>query len=72
MFGFKVDRALVVKTGVKSGAVIEGFDVIEDRSTSLGEAVEAMMVDELVFEAAKKRLNKGIVVTVASPAHRSG
>ena len=72
MYGFKVDRALVVKTGVKSDAVIEGFDVIEDRSTSLGEAVEAMMVDELVFEAAKERLNKGIVVTVASPAHRSG
>ena len=31
---------------MKSGAVIEGFDVIEDRSTSLGEAVEAMMVEK--------------------------
>ena len=72
MYGFKVDRALVVKTGVKSGAVIEGFDVIEDRSTSLGEAVEAMMVDELIFEAAKERLNKGVVVTVAFSTHGSG
>jgi len=35
-FGFKVDRALVVKTGVKSGAVIEGLDVIEDGGAGLG------------------------------------
>jgi hypothetical protein len=34
-FGFKVDRALVVKTGVKSGAVIEGLDVIEDGGAGL-------------------------------------
>ena len=36
LFGFKIDRALVVKTGVQSGAVIEGFDVIEDAGTSFG------------------------------------
>ena len=35
-FGFKVDRALLVKTGVRSGAVIEGLDVIEDGGAGLG------------------------------------
>ncbi len=35
-FGFKVDRALLVKTGVKSGAVIEGLDVSEDGGAGVG------------------------------------
>src|SRR6478609_4538797 len=52
-FGFKVDRALVVKTGVKSGAVIEGLDVIEGGGAGLGTGSEAMMVDQFVFETAK-------------------
>jgi hypothetical protein len=34
--GFKIDRGLVGKTGVESGAVVEGFDVVEDGSASLG------------------------------------
>jgi hypothetical protein len=33
--GSKVDRAEIVKTGMKSDAVIEGLDVIEDGGTSL-------------------------------------
>ena len=57
---------------MESGTVIEDFDVIENRGTSLGKAVEAMMVDELIFEAAKERLNKGVVVTVAFSTHGSG
>ena len=57
---------------MESGTVIEGFDVIEDRGTSVGEAVEAIMVDELIFEAAKERLNKGVVITVAFSTHGSG
>jgi hypothetical protein len=28
--GFKVERALVVKAGVESGAIVEGLDIIED------------------------------------------
>ena len=57
---------------MESGTVIEDFDVIENRGTSLGKAVEAMMVDELIFEATKERLNKGVVVTVAFSTHGSG
>ena len=30
---------------MKSGAVIEGFDVIEDRSASLGEGAESVVID---------------------------
>ena len=36
LFGFKVGWGLVVKTGVESGAVVEGFDVMEDGATRLG------------------------------------
>ena len=63
---------MVVKTGVESGAVIEGFDVVEDGSTSLGECGEAVMIDQFVFETAKEALDKGIVVAVSFSAHRSG
>ena len=36
LFGFKVGWGLVVKTGVESGAVVEGFDVMEDGATRFG------------------------------------
>jgi hypothetical protein len=70
--GFKIDWALVGKTGVESGAVVEGFDVMEDGATSLGEAGEAVMIDQFVFEAAKEALDKGIIVAVSLSTHRSG
>jgi hypothetical protein len=41
---------LVSKTGVQSGAVVEGFDVIEDGGASFGQRGEAMMVNKFVFE----------------------
>ena len=56
---------------MKSGAVIEGFDVVEDGSTSLGEGGEAVMIDQFVFETAKA-LDKGIVVAVSLSTHGSG
>ena len=46
---------------MKSGAVIEGFDVVEDGSTSLGEGGKAVMIDQFVFEAAKEAFDKSIV-----------
>jgi hypothetical protein len=36
LFGFKVGWGLVVKTGVESGAIVEGFDVMEDGATRFG------------------------------------
>jgi hypothetical protein len=70
--GFKIDWGLVGKTGVESGAVIEDFDVVEDRSASLGECGEAVMIDQFVFEAAKEAFDKSIIVAVAFSTHRSG
>jgi hypothetical protein len=70
--GFKIGWALVVKTGVKSGAVVEGFDVVEHGSTSLSERCEAVMIDQFVFKTAKEALDKGIVVAVSLSTHRSG
>ena len=57
---------------MKSDAVIEDFDVIEDSGASLSEAAEAVMIDEFVFESAPEGLDKSVVVTVAFSAHGSG
>ena len=57
---------------MKSDAVIEGLDVIEDGGASLGEAAEAMMVDQFVFESAEEGLDKSVVVAVTFSAHRGG
>ena len=57
---------------MESGAVVEGFDVVENGSTGLGEGGEAVMIDQFVFEAAKEALDKGIVVAVSLSTHRSG
>ena len=68
---FKVVGALIVKTGVESGAVVEGFDVIEDGSASPGAGGETLMIDQLVFETAPEGLDKGVIAAVASAAHGS-
>ena len=48
---------------MKSEAVIEGFNVIKDGGAGLGEGPEALMVNQLVFEAAKEGLDKsGVIV----------
>ena len=57
---------------MESGAVIEGFDVVEDGSASLGESGEAVMIDQFVFETAKEALDKSIIVAAAFSTHRSG
>ena len=56
---------------MKSGAVIEGLDVVEDGGAGLGESGEAVMVDQFVFEAAKKAFDKSIVVAVSLSTHGS-
>ena len=57
---------------MESRAVVEGFDVVEDGSASLGQSVEAMMIDQFVFETAKERFNKSVVVAVAFSTNRGG
>ncbi len=54
---------------MKSDAVIEGFDVIEDGGAGLGQGVESVMIDQFVFETTKERFNKSVVVAVAFSAH---
>ena len=56
---------------MQSGAVVKGFDVIEDSGARLGQCGEAVVVNQLVFEAAPKRFDEGVVVTVALASHRS-
>ena len=64
-----MDRAKIVETGVQSVAIVEGLDVIEDGGASLGADGEAMMLDQFVFEAAKERLDEGVIVAVGFATH---
>ena len=57
--------------GVESGAVVEGLDVIEDGGESPGVGREAAMIDQLVFEAAPERFDKGVIVAVTGTTHGS-
>ena len=50
---------------MQSGAVIEGFDVVEDGHARLSISGETLMIDEFVFETAPGGLDEGIVVAVA-------
>ena len=56
---------------MESGAVVEGFDVVEDGAARLGEGGEALMIDDFIFEAAPKGLDEGVIVAVAFSTHRS-
>jgi len=56
---------------VESGAVVKGFDVIEDGGTSCGVGGEALMIDQFVFESAPEGFDKGIIVAVAFATHGS-
>ncbi len=69
--GFKSDRAAISKTGVQSGAVIKGLDVVEDGGASFGIGGEALVIDHFIFEAAPERFDEGVVVAVAFAAHGS-
>ena len=69
--GFKSEGAAIGKTGVESGAVIKGFDVVEDGVAGVGQGGEAPMINDLVFETAPERFDEGVVVAIAFAAHGS-
>ena len=68
---FVVNRAEVGKAGVQPGAVIEGFDIVEDSGASFGAGGKAVMVDQLVFQATPEGFDEGVVIAVACAAHGS-
>ena len=49
-----MDGAEIGKTGVESGAVVEGLDVVEEGDARLGAGGEAVMIDQFVFERLQK------------------
>jgi hypothetical protein len=53
---------------VESGAVIEGFDVIEDGGARLGAGGKAAMIDQLIFESAPEGFDEGVIIAVALAA----
>lgn len=56
---------------MKSGAVIEGFDVGEDGGAGFGVSGEAVVINDFIFERAPKRLDEGVIVAVTFAAHGS-
>ena len=69
--GFKGNRTSVSKAGVEPGAVVEGFDVVEDGGARFGEGGEALVVNDFVFETAPEGFDEGVVVAVARATHGS-
>jgi hypothetical protein len=58
--GFKVNRAAIGQTGVQSDAVVEGLDVVEEGTASLGEGGEALVIDHFVFKAAPEAFDEAL------------
>jgi hypothetical protein len=54
---------------MKPAAVIEGFDVIENGATSLGEALEALVINQFVFERTEEGFDERVIVAVALSTH---
>jgi len=54
---------------VPPDAVVEDFDVIEDRGAGLGPGGEGSSVYELVLEGAPEGFHDGVVVAVGLAAH---
>ena len=44
---------------MESGAIVEGFDVVEDRRARFGESGETVVVDDFVFKAAPEGFDEG-------------
>lgn len=66
-----MDGAVVGKTGVESGAIIKGLDVVEDGVTSLCKSGETLVVDDFIFKATPEGLDEGVIVAIAFATHRS-
>src|SRR5204863_950963 len=60
---------MITQSAMKALAIVEGFDVIEDLTTSLGAGVEETTIDQLQLERAPEALHGGVVITIASAAH---
>jgi hypothetical protein len=63
--GFKINGAEVGKTGMKSDAVVEGLDVIENGGAGLGKGGEAVMINQFVFEGAPEGFDKSVIIALS-------
>ena len=66
---FEFDWAEISDGGVASGAVVENFDVVEDRELGLVASLKVGSVDQLVLERVPEALGGGVVVAAAAAAH---
>src|SRR4051794_3188296 len=66
---FEVHRRKETESAVEPRAVVEDFDIFEDRQAGLGPRRESALGQKLGFEGAPEALHMGVVVTVAAAAH---
>ena len=72
MFLFELHGAEVAKGGVKSSAVVEGLDVLEEGGTGRLVVLEGGPVDQLLLEGGEEALHRSIVPAVRLAAHAGG
>lgn len=67
--GHELFGALVAEGALQTLAIVEDFDVLEDRAFGLLARREPAAVDQFGLEPAPEALGHGVVVAVAPPAH---
>jgi hypothetical protein len=66
---FEIYRGKETEGGVETGAVVKGFDVVEDASSGVEGRGERVVVKAFGFEGGKEAFDAGIVVRICSATH---
>ena len=69
---FVVHRGLIAECAVAPHAVVEGFDIVQDRQPCLMPCGEAAAADESGLERAPEAFQVGVVLPVGAAAHARG
>ena len=66
---FELRRADIAKARMPSARIVESFDVLSNSLASLAACRECGPPDQLGLDDLEDRLDHGVVITVATPAH---
>lgn len=66
---FEVHRGEITERAVDPHPVISDFDGLEEEASGLFPIQEDGLIEELVFESAPERFDRGIIIAVGPAAH---
>src|SRR6185369_14800023 len=66
---FEVNWGAIVEGAMEAGAIIKGFDKIEEGQPGLGAGLEVTAIDEFLFEGAPEGFHGGVVIAAGGAAH---